>query len=93
MKSALVMGATQGQISVEKMSNVTDCMENVLQIAQLWLKAFERIQMHGKAIPKHAGIGRMALELMLVKNSGALAWSMDQEPVLTQLEASPCKAF
>lgn len=44
MKSALVMGATQGQISVEKMSNVTDCMENVLQIAQLWLKAFERIQ-------------------------------------------------
>lgn len=44
MKSALVMGATQGHISVEKMSNVTDCMENVLQIAQLWLKAFERIQ-------------------------------------------------
>lgn len=44
VKSALVMGATQGDIAVTQMTDATECMENLLQIVQMWIKVFVRIQ-------------------------------------------------
>ena len=44
VKSALVMGATQGDIAVTQMTDATECMEYLLQIVQVWVKAFVRIQ-------------------------------------------------
>ncbi len=44
LKSALVLGATQGQVAVSQMTDATECMENLLQIVQMWTKAFSRIQ-------------------------------------------------
>jgi len=44
VKSALVMGATQGDIAVTQMTDATECMENLLQIVQMWIKVFMRIQ-------------------------------------------------
>lgn len=44
VKSALVMGATQGDIAVTQMTDATECMEYLLQIVQMWVKVFVRIQ-------------------------------------------------
>lgn len=44
VKSALVMGATQGDIAVTQMTDATECMECLLQIVQMWVKVFVRIQ-------------------------------------------------
>lgn len=44
VKSALVMGATQGEIAVTQMTDATECMEYLLQIVQMWVKVFVRIQ-------------------------------------------------
>lgn len=44
VKSALVMGATQGDIAVTQMTDATECMEYLLQIVQMWIKVFVRIQ-------------------------------------------------
>lgn len=44
LKSALVMGATRGDIAVAQMADAAECMEYLLQIAQLWIKVFVRIQ-------------------------------------------------
>ena len=44
LKSALVMGATQGDIAIVQMTDATECMEYLLQIAQMWVKVFNRIQ-------------------------------------------------
>ena len=44
LKSALVMGATRGDIAVAQMADAAECMEYLLQIAQMWIKVFVRIQ-------------------------------------------------
>ncbi|WP_076011820.1 Na/Pi cotransporter family protein [Alteromonas abrolhosensis] len=44
VKSVLVMGATQGDIAVTQMTDATECMEYLLQIVQMWVKVFVRIQ-------------------------------------------------
>ena len=44
VKSALVMGAPQGDIAVTQMTDATECMECLLQIVQMWVKVFVRIQ-------------------------------------------------
>ena len=44
VKSALVMGATQGDIAVTQMADAAECMEYLLQIVQMWVKVFVRIQ-------------------------------------------------
>ena len=44
LKSALVLGATQGDIAVAQMTDATECMEYLLQIAQMWVKVFSRVQ-------------------------------------------------
>ncbi|WP_334020093.1 Na/Pi cotransporter family protein [Alteromonas sp. S015] len=44
VKSALVMGATQGDIAITQMTDATECMEFLLQIVQMWIKVFSRIQ-------------------------------------------------
>ncbi|GFD72106.1 Na/Pi cotransporter family protein [Alteromonas marina] len=44
LKSALVMGATRGDIAVAQMADAAECMEYLLQIVQMWIKVFMRIQ-------------------------------------------------
>lgn len=44
LKSALVMGATRGDIAVAQMADAAECMEYLLQIVQMWIKVFVRIQ-------------------------------------------------
>ncbi|GFD87093.1 Na/Pi cotransporter family protein [Alteromonas sp. KUL150] len=44
VKSALVMGATRGDIAVAQMADAAECMEYLLQIVQMWIKVFMRIQ-------------------------------------------------
>jgi len=44
LKSALVLQATQGDISISQMTDATECMEFLLQIVHMWIKVFSRIQ-------------------------------------------------
>ena len=44
LKSALVLEATQGDISISQMTDATECMEFLLQIVHMWIKVFSRIQ-------------------------------------------------